>query len=383
MSTEAGSIYIKNILAENDFPSNFEEWEARAKEKMKPEVFGHIRSGAGGEETLRSNRESFSNWSIVPRVLNDVSSVDTSIELFGRRYEQPFLLAPIGMQRLADEEGDLASARAAAKFNVPFITSTVASYPLEEVAEASGDNPRWYQLYWSNESSISFSMIKRAEEAGYEAIVVTVDTVMMGWREEDVRNRFSPLRAGVGKANYVNDPAFMASLPDQEDDSIIEGILKNVHHPSFTWKEIEKIKAATNLPVLLKGILHPDDANLAIEAGIDGIIVSNHGGRQLDGAISSFDALPLIAEVVQKRVPVILDSGIRRGPDAVKALLQGADAVLLGRPYIYGLAVGGQQGAEKVLEQFIEETRVSLALAGITRIQDAHTAKLVRSGGGR
>lgn len=383
MSFSTENIYMKNITTDSGFPTSFEEWEASAKEKMAPAEYGHIRSGAGGEETLRKNRAAFSNWSIVPRVLNDVSAADTSIELFGRRYAHPFLLAPIGMQRLADPEGDLASARAAAAHNVPFITSTVASFSLEQVAEASGSNPRWYQLYWSNDSSISLSMIGRAERAGYEAIVVTVDTVMLGWREEDLRNRFSPLRSGVGKANYVNDPVFMASLPDDSDASVIGGILQNVHHPSFNWKHIEEIKRATKLPVLLKGILHPDDALLAMEAGIDGIIVSNHGGRQLDGIISSFEALPAIAEAVQKRIPVLLDSGIRRGSDAVKAILQGADAVLLGRPYIYGLAVGGQEGVEKVIEQFSEETRVTLALAGIPAISAAPAARLVRTEGGR
>ncbi|HSJ37717.1 MAG TPA: alpha-hydroxy acid oxidase [Planococcus sp. (in: firmicutes)] len=377
-STVQGDALLKSIVAQNDFPLTHEDWEASAKQKMQAHKFGHIRSGAGAEETLRRNRSAFSKWAILPRVLKDVSSIDTSITLFGHTYKHPFLLAPIGMQQLAHEEGDLASVRAAAKWEVPFITSTVSSYSLEDIAEAAVDNPRWFQLYWSNDEAISFSMLKRAEQAGYEAIVVTVDTVMLGWREEDLRNGFSPLRAGVGKANYVNDPAFMASLPDTTDDSIIQGILRNVYHPSFDWKKIEKIKQATTLPVLLKGILHPDDAILAVEAGIDGIIVSNHGGRQLDGVAASLDALPLVAKAVGGRIPILLDSGIRRGTDLVKALALGADAVLLGRPYIYGLAANGQAGVEQVLDNFIEETRVSLALAGISKITDLSSVELIR-----
>lgn len=373
-----GDALLKSIISQNDSPLTHEEWEESAKQKMEPHKFGHIRSGAGAEETLRRNRSAFSKWAILPRMLKDVSSVDTSITLFGKTYEHPFLLAPIGMQKLAHEDGDLASVRAAAKWHVPFITSTVSSYSLEDIAEAAETNPRWFQLYWSNDEAVSFSMLKRAEQAGYEAIVVTVDTVMLGWREEDLRNGFSPLRAGIGKANYVNDPAFMASLSDTSDEGIIQGVLENVYHPSFDWKKIEKIKQQTHLPVLLKGILHPDDAILAVEAGIDGIIVSNHGGRQLDGVAASLDALPLIAEVVNGRIPLLLDSGIRRGTDLVKALILGADAVLLGRPYIYGLATGGQAGVEQVLGNFIEETRVSLALAGISKVTELSSVKLIR-----
>lgn len=373
-----GDALLKSIVSQNDFPLTHEEWEESAKQKMEPHAFGHIRSGAGAEETLRRNRSAFSKWAILPRMLKDVSAIDTSVILFGKTYEHPFLLAPIGMQKLAHEDGDLASVRAAAKRQVPFIASTVASYSLEDIAEAASGNPRWFQLYWSNDEAVSFSMLKRAEAAGYEAIVVTVDTVMLGWREEDLRNGFSPLRAGVGKANYINDPAFMASLADTSEAGVIQGILENVYHPSFDWKKIGKIKQATHLPVLLKGILHPDDAVLAAEAGIDGIIVSNHGGRQLDGVVSSLDALPLIAEAVNGRIPLLLDSGIRRGTDLVKALVLGADAVLLGRPYIYGLAAGGQAGVEQVLSNFIEETRVSFALAGISKVTDLSSIKLIK-----
>lgn len=371
--------FLQQIGSSESFPFNFAELEAAAREQIPAAGFGYIRSGAGGEGTLRNNRASFEKLSIVPRFLNDLSVANTSIELFGRKYLHPFLLAPVGMLKLAHEEGEKAAARAAALHHVPFIQSTVSSFSIEEVASAAPDSPKWFQLYWSNNENISYSMVDRAEKAGYEAIVLTVDTFMLGWREEDMRNQFSPLKEGYGKANYVTDPAFLSSLPSTDDDTIIKGILTNIFHPSLNWKHIAELKKRTKLPLLLKGILHPEDAKLAIEAGIDGLIVSNHGGRQMDGLISSIDALPGIAKAVNGTIPILLDSGIRRGSDVVKALALGADAVLLGRPYVYGLSIGGQRGVEKVLSNFIQETSVSLALSGAADPRAARNITLVRN----
>ncbi|MCC3358124.1 alpha-hydroxy-acid oxidizing protein [Bacillus sp. REN16] len=369
--------YIENIVKEEYFPISYEELEQEAKAKMSVGGFGYVRSGAGGEETLRKNQESFSKYSIVPRVLRDVSNIDTSINLFGKTYPYPFLLAPVGMLKLAHEEADLAVSRAAAAYKIPFVQSTVSSYSIEEVAEVSGNSPKWFQLYWSNNKDVSFNMVKRAEEAGYEAIVLTVDTVMMGWREEDMRNRFSPLKLGVGKANYEQDPVFLASLESQDHESIVQGILDNIHHPTLNWNHVAELKERTSLPILLKGILSPEDARLAVDNGIDGVIVSNHGGRQLDGVISAIDALPLIVEEVKGEVPVLFDSGIRRGSDIVKALALGADAVFIGRPFVYGLAVSGQSGVEKVIGNFIQDTKVSIALAGATNVGELSGIRLV------
>jgi lactate 2-monooxygenase len=378
-SAKTKDALIENISGTEYFPISYEELEQEAKKNMTSGGFGYIRSGAGGEETLRKNLNSFSNYSIVPRTLSDVSKLDTSVSLFGRTYSQPFLLAPVGMLKLANEEADLAVARAAAAYQIPFVQSTVSSYSIEEVAAATGDSPKWFQLYWSNNKEVSFSMVKRAEKAGYEAIVLTVDTVMLGWREEDMRNRFSPLKLGYGKANYETDPVFLSTLENQEPESIVQGILDNIHHPALDWSHVAELKERTSLPILLKGILNPDDARLALKNGVDGIIVSNHGGRQLDGVIAAIDALPLVAEEVKGEIPVLFDSGIRRGSDVVKACALGADAVLLGRPFVYGLAIAGQTGVEKVLANFIQDTKVSLSLTGVLNVKDLRNIKIIHS----
>ncbi|WP_067726668.1 alpha-hydroxy-acid oxidizing protein [Oceanobacillus damuensis] len=370
--------FIESIVTSESFPFNAEELEAAAKKNMSTAAFGYTRSGAGGEETLRKNTSSFKKYSIVPKYLNDVSVADTSIELFGRIFPHPFLLAPVGMLKLSHEDADIAVAKAAARYHIPFIQSTVSSYSIEDVAEASGNSPKWFQLYWSNNENISYNMVRRAEKAGYEAIVLTVDTFMFGWREEDMRNHFSPLKEGYGKANYITDEVFQSTLQNESEESVIQGILNNIYHPTLNWKHVKELKKRTSLPILLKGVLHPEDARLAIESGIDGIIVSNHGGRQLDGVISSIDALPAIAKEVNGQVPVLVDSGIRRGADVVKALALGADAVLYGRPYVYGLAIAGQEGVEKVLANFIQETKVSLALSGAVNIKATREIQIVK-----
>ncbi|MFD2445428.1 alpha-hydroxy-acid oxidizing protein [Bacillus sp. CGMCC 1.16607] len=376
--TKENDAFLQSINSSEYFPISFEELEQEARKKMSVGGFGYVRSGAGGEETLRKNSDSFSKLSVIPRVLSNVSNVDTSITLFGRTYPYPFLLAPVGMLKLAHEDADLAAVKGASTHNIPFVLSTVSSYSIEDVAAVAEESSKWFQLYWSNNEEIAYHMVERAEESGYEAIVLTVDTVMMGWREEDMKNRFSPLKQGIGKANYETDSVFLNSLENQDSDAIIEGILNNIHHPTLNWKHVAALKEKTSLPILLKGILHPEDAKLAIENGVDGIIVSNHGGRQLDGVISAIDALPQIVEVVKGKIPVLLDSGIRRGADVVKALALGADAVLIGRPFVYGLAIAGQKGVEKVLEHFIQETKVSIALAGVSKVSDLPSVKVIK-----
>ncbi|WP_438313670.1 alpha-hydroxy-acid oxidizing protein [Sporosarcina sp. FA9] len=364
---------------DEQFPINFKALEEKASTLLSKGAFGYIQSGAGGEETLKKNTSSFSKLSIVPRFLNDVSNVDTSITLFGRTYPQPFLLAPVGMLKLAHEDAEIATAKAAAEYGIPYIQSTVSSYSIEQIAAETGTSPKWFQLYWSNHKEISYNMVRRAEKAGYEAIVLTVDTVMLGWREEDLRNQFSPLKLGLGKANYETDDVFLAGLPNKDEETIIQGIIDNIHHPTLNWADVAELKKRTSLPILLKGILHPDDALLAIENGIDGIIVSNHGGRQLDGVVSSIDALPAIVSAVNKQIPVLLDSGVRRGADIIKALALGADAVCIGRPYVYGLAAGGQFGVEKVIDGFVQEISVSMALTGVANTWDLRNVTIVNS----
>lgn len=370
---------LKNIHTAHTYPVAFDELEAEAREKLAVGPFGYIRSGAGGEQTMRSNLTSFEKYSYVPQFLNDVSHVETSVTLFGNTYPYPLLLAPIGVQKMVNEEGEVATAKAAADLGLPFIQSTVSSCAIEEIQAATGSSPKWYQLYWSQNEEIAYSMVKRAEEAGYEAIVLTVDTMMIGWREQDIRSRFSPLAQGFGQGNYESDPVFMESLPSSGQDEIVQGILDNILHPSLSWKQVAELRKRTKLPLLLKGILHPEDARLAIEAGIDGIIVSNHGGRQLDGAIASIDVLPEVVQAVEGKIPVLFDSGIRRGSDMVKAMALGADAVLVGRPYLYGLAVGGQAGVTHVLQNLLEEFRISMALSGVADVKNLPQLQIVKN----
>ncbi|WP_347723296.1 alpha-hydroxy acid oxidase [Lysinibacillus capsici] len=376
-----GDLLLKNITAQAPFPICFADLEKAVAEKIEAGPFGYIRSGAGGEQTLRNNRAAFEKYSIVPRFLNDVSNVDTSVHLFGKTYPTPLLFAPVGMNGMVHDEGELAVARAAQFLNIPYIQSTVSTFALEEVAQAAPSATKWFQLYWSTNEEIAFSMAARAEEAGFEAIVLTVDTVMLGWREEDVRNQFSPLKLGYARGNYMNDPVFTATLPDDSFESYVQGVLQNVFHPTLNWEHVRELKKRTHLPILLKGILHPEDAKHAIDNGIDGIIVSNHGGRQLDGVIGSLDALPAIVKVVNGQIPIILDSGVYRGMDALKALALGANAVAIGRPFVYGLALEGQQGVEKVMTNLYDELKVSIALAGATSVKGLRNITLVKQDG--
>ena len=371
-------LLLKNIQGDKPFPICFDDLEKAVADKLPAGPYGYIRSGAGGEQSLRNNRNAFAKYSIVPRFLTDVSEPDTSIELFGKTHPTPFLFAPVGMNRMAHEDGELAVVRAAQRLGMPYIQSTVSSCSLEEVAEAAPDHTKWFQLYWSTNEEIAYSMAARAEHAGFEAIVLTVDTVMLGWREEDVRNQFSPLKLGLARGNYMNDPVFTASLKDDSFDSYVEGVLANIFHPSLNWEHVRELKSRLRVPLLIKGILHPEDARLAMEVGVDGIIVSNHGGRQLDGVIGSLDALPAVAEAVDGRIPVLLDGGVYRGIDALKALALGATAVCIGRPFVYGLAYDGENGVQQVMQNLYSEFRVSMGLAGQRTVAGLRTVALIR-----
>ena len=370
-------LLLKNIQGDKPFPICFDDLEKAVAEKLPAGPYGYIRSGAGGEQSLRNNRNAFAKYSIVPRFLTDVSEPDTSIELFGKKHPTPFLFAPVGMNQMAHEQGELAVVNAAQRLGMPYIQSTVSSYSLEEVAEAAPAHTKWFQLYWSTNEEIAYSMAARAENAGFEAIVLTVDTVMLGWREEDVRNQFSPLKLGLARGNYMNDPIFTASLKDESFESYIEGVLANIFHPTLNWENVRELKSRLHVPLLIKGILHPEDARLAIEAGVDGIIVSNHGGRQLDGVIGSLDALPAIVKAVDGQVPVLLDGGVYRGIDALKALALGATAVCIGRPFVYGLAYDGENGVYQVMQNLYSEFKVSMGLAGQRTVAGLRTVALI------
>jgi isopentenyl diphosphate isomerase/L-lactate dehydrogenase-like FMN-dependent dehydrogenase len=361
-------IYLSGLAGERPaLPLSLARLEAAAYEAMTPEARGYVEGGAGSGYSMRANRDAFDRWRIVPRMLHNVADRDLSVRIFDRTFPAPVLLAPIGVQSIVHPEGELATARGAAAAGVPIILSTASSYAMEEVAEASGENPRWFQLYWPNDPDLTRSFIARAEESGYEAIVVTLDTSQLAWRPADLESAYLPFLKGEGIANYVTDPTFRAPLAAPPEEDMQGAVMRWVQvfsSPAYTWDDLALIRDATSLPILLKGILHPDDARKASEAGMDGIIVSNHGGRQVDGSMATLDALPPIVAEVEDRLTVLVDSGIRTASDALKALALGARAVLLGRPYVWGLTLGGADGVTQVLRAFLAELDLTMGLSG-------------------
>lgn len=383
-------------------PVDHAHLEAAAERCMSAPAYAYIAGGAGRESTMSANRHAFERWRIVPRMLRDVAVRDASIELFGRRYPQPFLLCPIGVLETAHAEADMAVARAAATRGVPMIFSNQASRPMEACARAMDEvadpAPRWFQLYWSKSDALVESLLRRAEACGCEALVVTLDTPLLGWRTRDLDLAHLPFLLGQGIAQYTSDPVFRASLAGVGDDgprppvnaTTIRNVLAAARHypgsslralasgdalaavrrfiatysrPNLTWDDLAWLRERTRLPIVLKGVLDGDDARLAVEQGIDGLIVSNHGGRQVDGARASLDALPEIVAAAPD-LAVILDSGVRGGADVFKALALGATAVGLGRPYAYGLAVGGEAGVGEVIDNLAADFELTMALAG-------------------
>lgn len=355
----------------SSLPVSFEEWEQRAKEVLAAGPFDYVYGAAGAGDTHRANMDAFKKYRLLPRVCCDISKRDLSITLFGTKLAYPFLMAPIGVNSILYREAELAPARAAAKLNIPYILSNVSTKSMEEVADELGDCVRWFQLYPPKNNELTKSFIKRAEHAGYSAIVITVDSTLLGWRERDLRNAFLPFLTGQGMGNYFSDPVFRSLLDEPPEKNLDEAVTKALsegNNKCFTWDDVDFIRKQTELPLLIKGITHPADAIIAMQHGIDGIIVSNHGGRQLDGAIAALEALPEVVEAVNGKRPVLMDSGIRRGADVIKAMALGASAVLIGRPYAYGLAVAGESGVREVLEHFIAETELQLAISGKSSI---------------
>ncbi len=400
------AIYLGGVSGRKpQVPLDAGSLEVAARKAMDADAFAYIRAGAGNEQTMRANREGFDRLRIVPRMLRDVSERDTSVELLGLTMPSPFMTAPIGVLELAHADADLAVARAAASEGVPMVISNQASTPMEEIARELGESPRWFQLYWSKSDELVESLVRRAERCGASAIVVTLDTTILGWRPRDLTPAFLPFLRGQGIAQYTSDPVFrrladeagvaadgpqpkptlsavrtLIKLSRAHPDGLLEALRSGsgraavqrfvdvYSRPSLSWENLPFLRGLTELPIVLKGILHPDDAARAVEAGVDGIVVSNHGGRQVDGSIATIDALPGVVEAVGDRIPVLLDSGIRGGADAFKALALGARAVLLGRPYVYGLGVAGEEGVREVLQNFMADFDLTMGLAGCRSI---------------
>jgi lactate 2-monooxygenase len=367
-------IYARGLIGETPaIPVPVAELEQRAMETMEPRAANYVGAAAGSEETMRANVGAFSRRRIVPRMLRDVASRDLSTTVLGTAMPAPLMLAPIGVQKIVHDDGELATARAAAAVGVPMIASTASHYSLEEIAAADGEAPRWFQLYWPNDPALARSFVERAERAGYGAIVLTVDTFIPGWKPRDLQGAWLPFLEGVGVANYFQDPVFRERLektPEEDVGAATGQFLAVQANPALSWDDLAGLREMTSLPILVKGIQHADDAKEAVRRGVDGIVVSNHGGRQVDGAIPSLEALPAIAAAVGDELTVLFDSGVRGGADALKALALGADAVCLGRPYIWGLALDGQAGVETVLKMILAELDLTMALCGLTRPEE-------------
>lgn len=293
------------------------------------------------------------------------------------------MLAPLGVQRIIHPSGELATARAAAALGVPLVLSTVSSTPLEDVAAAMGEAPRWFQLYWPADRELAASLIERAETAGYGALVITLDAAFLGWRPRDLERAYLPFLYAEGLANYFVDPVFRASLGRPPEDDVAAAVTRVAAlfaNPALTWDDLAFARERTPLPIYLKGILDPEDARRALGHGMDGVIVSNHGGRQVDGAIAALDALPAVVAAVDGRAPVLFDSGIRSGADVFKAVALGARACMIGRPFALGLGVAGEAGVRDALLNLLAEFDLTMALSGCAAIDEIDGGRLRETG---
>ncbi len=395
-------------------PVDADALEAAARTALSAEAFAYIAGGAGAERTMAANRAGFARWQVWPRPLRDVSARDLSIDFLGVRRPTPLLLAPLGVMEMAHDDADLAVARAAASLGVPYTLSNQASFPMEQIRDAAPAGSRLFQLYWSASDELNASLLRRAEASGCEAIVVTLDTHLLGWRTRDLDLAYLPFTRAMGIAQYTSDPVFQQlvrervrrgpaadappvrltaktiaagiriaqkgsamtgaglrdSLRSPLPRAAVETFLDVFSTPALTWDDLAKAREWTSLPIILKGIVHPDDASRAVDAGADGVWVSNHGGRQIDQSVPTIAALPGVVERVAGRVPIVFDSGVRQGSDAAIALALGATAVAIGRPYAYGLGLAGEEGVREVVRNLLAELDITLGLSGHTSIAE-------------
>jgi isopentenyl diphosphate isomerase/L-lactate dehydrogenase-like FMN-dependent dehydrogenase len=406
-----GEIYREGVFGRRPtVPADAAELEARARAAMSATAWAYVAGGAGEGATMRANREAFDHWRITPRMLHGRATRDLRTEVLGLDLRAPLLLAPVGAGCLVTDDSDVKIAQGAARAGVPYVFSNQGCNALEESAAAMAGTPWWFQLYWSTDEGLVDSLVGRAEAAAARAIVVTIDTTMLGWRPQDLNLGSLPFARGQGIAQYTSDPRFRelvalrvaaaagaarervrptvgavrslvqmsrshpgdlrANLTSPEPRAAVETFLDIYSNPALSWEHLATLRSRTSLPILVKGVLHPDDARRAFETGVDGIVVSNHGGRQVDRAVASLDALLGIREAVGPDPIVLLDSGIRTGADVFVALALGANAVLLGRPHIYGLALDGAAGVAAVVENVIAELDLTMGLVGVGSIEE-------------
>jgi lactate 2-monooxygenase len=382
LETYQDEIYLNGLSwAVPPFPADLSALEEAARQVMTPRSFDYVAGGAGSGDTVRENLEAFRRWRIMPRMLTDVSTPSYSTTVLGTKLNVPFLLAPVGVLAIVHADAESAVARAAAVAAVPMVMSTAASTPIEQVAAANGDGQRWFQLYWPKDRAFARSLMGRAQAAGFRVLVVTLDTRILAWRPRDLDHGHLPFLHGIGVQNYLTDPAFQAALAAPVDVDPGAAILRYTEvfgDLSLTWEDLPFVRQHWKGPIVLKGILSAADAARAADAGIEGIVVSNHGGRQVDGAIAALDALPEVAQAVGSRLTVLFDGGIRGGADMLKALALGARAVLIGRPYVYGLGLGGEAGVRHVLRALRNDFELTMRLAGLARLSDLQPDCLVR-----
>ncbi|TXC96483.1 lactate 2-monooxygenase [Streptomyces sp. ISID311] len=364
-------IYLRGMTgAVPRLPTDLSRLAELTEQRLGPGPVGYVAGSAGTGSTADANRAALDRRRIVPRMLRDVAERDLSVEVLGHSLPAPLALAPVGVLSLMHPDAEPAAARAAAAHGVPYILSSASSTPMEEVTEAMGDGERWFQLYWAKDREVTRSFLHRAKAAGFTALFVTLDTPLLAWRPRDLDQAYLPFLHGVGTANYFTDPAFTAGLakPVHEDpDAAVMHFVGMFADPAKTWPDLAFLRENWDGPIVLKGILHPQDALLAAEAGMDGVVVSNHGGRQVAGSVAAADALPRVAKAAGDRLTVLFDSGIRTGDDILKALALGAKSVLVGRPYAYGLGLDGQAGVEHVIRCLLAEFDLTLALSGHSR----------------
>jgi lactate 2-monooxygenase len=385
LETYQNEIYLNGLTGTRpEFPADLHQLEEAARAVLTPEAFGYIAGSAGAGDTARENLAAVRRWRIVPRMLTDVSDPSYATQVLGTALPVPMLLAPVGVLGIAHAGGESAVARAAAAQGIPMILSTASSTPMEDVAAASGTGPRWYQLYWPKDRAVAASFLDRAQAAGFTVLVVTLDTRLLSWRPHDLDQGYLPFLRGIGVQNYLTDPAFRAGLGASVEEDSGAAILHYTQmfgDPSLTWDDLPFLRERWSGPVVLKGILSAADARRAADAGVDGVIVSNHGGRQVDGAIGALDALPPVAAAVGRELAVLFDGGIRGGADMLKALALGARAVLIGRPYAYGLGLGGEDGVRHVLRALRQDFELTMRLSGYARVDELGPDALTRRPG--
>jgi lactate 2-monooxygenase len=354
-------------------PMSFAELEAKAQAAMSPGIWSYVAGGAGDERTQRVNVTAFENWGLMPRMFVGAAERDLSVDFLGLNLPSPAMLAPVGVIALCaqDGRGDLATARAAARTGVPMIASTMSADPMEDVAAELGDTPGFFQLYTPKDRDVAASFVRRAEAAGFKGIVVTLDTWIPGWRPRDLTTSNFPFLRGHCLANYTSDPVFLDSLAQPFEENPQAAIMQwiSIFGNPLTWDDLPWLRSLTTLPILLKGICHPDDVRRANDGGVDAIYCSNHGGRQANGGIPAIDCLPGVVEAADG-MPVLFDSGIRSGVDIVKAIALGASAVAIGRPYTYGLALGGEDGIVHVLRSLLAEADLTMAVDGYRSLKE-------------